>query len=324
MKILVTGINGFAGSHLAELLLREEPDAEIHGTIRLKSSVENILHIKEFLELIAIDIRDPHSVMKTISLVQPDFIFHLAAQTFVPFSWSAPNETIETNVLGTINLLEAVRHSFKNQKFPKILVAGSSEEYGLVSDEELPITENNPLRPLSPYGVSKVAQDQISWQYFKSYGLPIIISRAFNHTGPRRPIFFSVSSFCYQAAKSQTITHGNLEAIRDFTDVRDTVRAYYLLMKVGTPGERYNICTGRGIKISEIIETLSQLTESKINTILKPALSRPSDVPRLVGDYSKLYKKTGWTPKISFHKTVKDCYDYWCERTKKGEIKNES
>ncbi len=311
-RALVTGITGFVGSYLAELLLSK--NYEVYGIARWRSKTENIEHVKSRLKIIEADLNDAHSIYNAIHKIKPDEIYHLAAQSFVPASWTAPADTIKTNVIGTINLYEAVRKAAIN---PKIQVACSSEEYGLVHPDEVPIKETNPLRPLSPYGVSKVAQDMLSFQYFKSYGLRIIITRGFNHTGPRRGEVFVCSSFAKQIAeiekglKEAEIKVGNLDTIRDFTDVRDMVRGYNLALERGRAGERYNICSGKGYKIKEVLDILLKMSDKDIKIEKDPQKMRPSDVPILIGDNSKFKEQTGWEPEIPFKKTLKDLLDYW-------------
>jgi len=312
MKVLITGISGFVGSHLAEFLLQK--GFEVYGTIRWRSRTENIEHIKKKLRLIYCDIRDASSVEKVIRESMPDFIFLLAAQSYVPASWEIPSETLITNIIGELNVFEAVRHI---KISPRILVAGSSEEYGLVYRDELPIRESNPLRPLSPYAVSKVAQDLLGWQYFRSYGLNIIRTRAFNHTGPRRGEVFVTSNVAKQIAmveaglQKPVVMVGNLETSRDFTDVRDMVKAYWLALEKGEPGEVYNICSGKAWKIEDIVKTLLSMTNLKIELKLDPLRMRPSDIPMLQGDYSKFHRLTGWRPEIPLEKTLFDLLDYW-------------
>lgn len=316
MKVLITGITGFVGSHLADFLL-EKDNIEVYGIERWRSNCENIEHIKDKIRLIECDIRDSSSVKRVIEEVKPDHIFHLAAQSFVFTSWHAPAETLTTNIIGELNIFEALRELGIN---PKIHIAGSSEEYGMVRKSELPIKETNPLRPLSPYAVSKVGQDLLGYQYYMSYGLNIIRTRAFNHTGPRRGEVFVCSDFAKQIARIKkgkqepVISVGNLEAIRDFSDVRDIIKAYWLAMEKCKSGEVYNICSGRGYKISEALDIL--LTLSKVNAKIgqKPNKMRPSDVPILVGDSSKFRKQTGWKPQIPFEQTLKDLLAYWQER----------
>ncbi len=316
MKVLITGITGFVGSHLADFLLKKG-DIEIYGIERWRSRTENIEHIKDKITLLGCDIRDATSVKNLIEKIKPDKIFHLAAQSFVPTSWHAPQETLTTNIIGELNVFEAVRELEIN---PLIQIACSSEEYGLIKEDELPVKETNPLRPLSPYAVSKVGQDLLGYQYYKSYGLNIIRTRGFNHSGPRRGEVFVCSDFAKQIAKiekkkQKPVIHvGNLEAIRDFTDVRDMVKAYWLATEKGKPGEVYNICSGRGWKIKEVLDILLSLTKEKIEIKQTPKRMRPSDVPVLVGDSAKFREATGWKPEIPFEKTMKDLLDYWRER----------
>jgi len=313
VKCLITGITGFAGSHLAEHLLAEK-DCDVHGTLRWRSRTENVDHIRERLHLHVCDIRDSTAMRDLVRKVEPDRVYHLAAQSYVPMSWVAPSETLSTNILGQTNLFEALRTEAPGCR---VQIAGSSEEYGMVLPEETPIKETNPLRPLSPYGVSKVAQDTMAYQYFHSYGLETIRTRAFNHTGPRRGDVFATSSFAKQIAeieagrKEPVILTGNLDAVRDFTDVRDTVVAYHLLSHKGEPGEVYNIATGKGWKIGEMLEILLSKAKVKVEVKQDPARMRPSDVELLIGDPSRLKKRTGWEPKYEFEQTMSDLLDYW-------------
>lgn len=316
MRVLITGITGFVGSHLADYLLTK-PEVEVYGIYRWRSDTKNIDHIKDKLKLWECDIKDASSVMRIISDVKPDKIFHLAAQSFVPTSWHAPAETLTTNIIGELNIFEAVKRAGIN---PWIHIAGSSEEYGLVYENELPITETNPLRPLSPYGVSKVGQDLLAYQYYMSYKLNIVRTRGFNHTGPRRGEVFVCSNFARQIAliekgfQPSIIMVGNLEAKRDFTDVRDMVRAYWLSLEKCRPGEVYNICSGKSYKIGEVLDMLLGMTEKKIEVKADEKKFRPSDVTVLLGDSSKFRKETGWKPEIPFEKTLKDTLNYWREK----------
>lgn len=313
MKYLITGITGFAGSHLAEYLLRLG-NCEVHGTIRWRSRTENIDHIRDRIQLHACDLRDATSTLELIRVLRPDRVFHLAAQSYVPMSWIAPAETLTTNIISQSNLFEALRH-----EKPDCLVqiAGSSEEYGMVYPDEVPIKETNPLRPLSPYGVSKVAQDMMGYQYFKSYGLKVIRTRGFNHTGPRRGEVFATSNFAKQiaeieAGKREPVLYtGNLDAVRDFTDVRDTVVGYYLALEKGEPGDVYNVATGKGFKIGEVLEMLLGLARRKIQVKQDPKRMRPSDVELLLGEPSKLEKRTGWIRRYKFEQTLSDLLEYW-------------
>uniref|UniRef100_A0A7V3RIP0 SDR family oxidoreductase n=1 Tax=candidate division WOR-3 bacterium TaxID=2052148 RepID=A0A7V3RIP0_UNCW3 len=312
MKALITGVSGFAGSHLAEYLL--SLNIEVSGTVKWRSRLDNISHILNKIKLFECDIRDMTAVKYVINEVKPDYIFHLAAQSYVPFSWRAPSDTLITNIIGELNIFEAVRELKID---PRIQIAGSSEEYGLVYPDEIPIKETNPLRPLSPYAVSKVAQDLLGYQYYKSYGLKIVRTRAFNHTGPRRGEVFVSSNFARQIVEIEkgmrepVIYVGNLEAVRDFLDVRDVVRGYYLSLEKGIPGEVYNIASGKGVKIKELLERLLQLANIDVRIIPDPSRMRPSDVELLVGSSEKFHSATGWKPEIPFDKTLKDLLDYW-------------
>jgi len=316
LKYLITGITGFAGSHLAEYLLTRN-DGEVHGTARWRSRTENIDHLDGKIRLHQCDMRDATAMLELTRNLRPDRVYHLAAQSFVPMSWVAPAETLTTNIIGQSNLFEAARLSDCNCR---IQLAGSSEEYGRVLPEEAPIKESNPLRPLSPYGVSKVAQDLMGYQYHQSYGMHIVRTRGFNHTGPRRGQVFVTSNFAHQIAEIEkgkrppVIYVGNLEAVRDFTDVRDTVVGYYLALEKGTPGDVYNVATGKGWRIREMLDVLLSFAKVKVKTEQDPKRMRPSDVELLLGDATKLKKDTGWEPKYKFEQTMKDLLDYWRAR----------
>jgi GDP-4-dehydro-6-deoxy-D-mannose reductase len=317
MKVLITGITGFAGSHLADYILDNHPDAQIYGMIRWRSRMENILHIENRINLVEADLKDMTSLKKCLAEVLPDRIFHLAAQSFVPTSWICPAETFAINAVGQINLFEALLSLGIS---PKIQIAGSSEEYGMVNSDEVPMKETNPLRPLSPYAVSKVAQDLLGWQYFKSYGLKVVRTRGFNHTGPRRGEVFICSNFAKQIVeiekqKREPIMYvGNLEARRDFTDVRDMVRAYWLGLEKGEPGEVYNLGTGKTYSIKEILDMMLAISGVEVKVEIDPDRLRPSDVPVLLSDSAKFRRLTGWEPRISFEQSLQDLLGYWRER----------
>ena len=316
MKALITGVTGFAGSHLAEMLAAEHPEVKLFGTYRWRSRMDNIDHLRGKIELLETDLRDYTSVTRALESSRPDVIFHLAAQSFVPSSWTAPSETLTTNIASQTNLFEPIRSLGLD---PVVQIACSSEQYGLVHPEETPIKETNPLRPLSPYAVSKVAQDFLAYQYFQSYGLKAIRTRGFNHTGPRRGQVFVTSNFCSQVAaielglQEPVIRVGNLDAIRDFTDVRDMVRAYWLAVNHAKPGEVYNIASGKGIHIHEMLDRLLALASVKVKVEVDPSRLRPSDVEILIGDSSKFRADTGWEPRIPFDQTLRDLLDYWRE-----------
>jgi GDP-4-dehydro-6-deoxy-D-mannose reductase len=317
MRALITGITGFAGSHLAEYLLAEHPEVEIFGTYRWRSRMDNIEHLDGQVRLVECELRDPTSVDRLIDVSRPDVIFHLAAQSFVPASWTAPSDTLGANIAGQTHLFESI---LRHELDPVVQIACSSEEYGLVHPDETPIRETNPLRPLSPYAVSKVGQDYLAYQYFQSYGLKAIRTRGFNHTGPRRGDVFVTSNFARQVARIEAgkaqpvIRVGNLEAVRDFTDVRDMVRAYWLAVTKGKPGEVYNIATGHGITIREMLDRLVDMAKIEVTIETDPDRLRPSDVEILIGDSSKFRADTGWEPRVPFETTLRDTLDFWRRR----------
>jgi len=316
-RVLITGVTGFAGSHLVDYLLTRG-DCEIHGIWRWRSRTENIEHLKPGdMTLHECDLRDATSTFDTVAKVKPDWIFHLAAQSFVPTSWVAPTESLMTNILAQVNIFEAVRRLGLGTR---IQLACSSEEYGMVLPDETPIRETNPLRPLSPYAVSKVAQDMLGYQYWMSWKVDSVRTRGFNHEGPRRGPVFVASDFAKQIAdiergsRPPVLNVGNLEAKRDFTDVRDMVRGYVLALEKGEPGEVYNLCRGRCWTIRETLDMLLALTKVKIEVKQDPARLRPSDVPILLGDNSKFVAATGWQPTIPFEQTLRDMLEYWRSR----------
>jgi GDP-4-dehydro-6-deoxy-D-mannose reductase len=316
LRALITGITGFAGSHLAEYIIANHPDTEVYGIMRWRSRTENIQGIKERIQLIECDLRDATSVKALLGRVRPDKIFHLAAQSYVPSSWNAPAESLTTNVLGQLNIFEAIRELAIE---PWIQIACSSEEYGLVHEDELPIKETNPLRPLSPYAVSKIGQDFLGYQYYKSFGMKVVRTRGFNHDGPRRGEVFVSSNFAKQLievekGKKPAVLHvGNLEARRDFTDVRDIVRAYWLATERCEAGDVYNICSGKAYSIQEVLDRLIELSGVQVKVETDPTRLRPSDVPVLLGDYTKFKTATGWEPEIPYDKTLTDMLEYWRE-----------
>jgi GDP-4-dehydro-6-deoxy-D-mannose reductase len=312
MKALITGVTGFAGSHLAEMLLAE--GHVVFGTRRLRSPLENIAHLQGKITLLDSELTDQTSVNSLLAEVKPGLIFHLAAQSFVKASWAYPGYTLFNNLGSQLCIFEAVRRLVLDAR---IQIAGSSEEYGAATEDELPLTEDSPLRPLSPYGVSKVAQDMLAYQYFQSYGMKVVRTRAFNHTGPRRGEVFATSNFAKQIAsielgRQEPIIHvGNLDAQRDFSDVRDVVRAYYIACTKGEPGEVYNICSGSSITIGKMLDILIGLARCKVSVETDPDRLRPSDVQLLRGDASKLIAATGWSPIYDIKQTLADLLDYW-------------
>ena len=315
-RVLVTGVTGFAGSHLVDYMLTRD-DCQIFGIQRWRSRTENIEHFADRITLLECDLRDATSTRDTIDQVRPEWIFHLAAQSYVPTSWSAPTESLTTNVLGQLNIFEAVR---RLDLRCRIQLACSSEEYGLVLPTEVPIKETNPLRPLSPYAVSKVAQDMLGYQYWMSWKVDSVRTRGFNHEGPRRGPVFVASDFAKQIAdiekgrKPPVVQVGNLASKRDFTDVRDMVRAYWLALEKGEPGEVYNICSGVAWSIQKVLDTLLSFSSARIEIKQDPVRLRPSDVPLLLGDNSKFVRATGWQSEIPFERTLRDMLEHWRAR----------
>ncbi len=313
MKILITGITGMTGSHLAEYLLAES-NVEVHGILRPQDSRSFLAGVEEDLVLYECDLRDKDGVASVINAVKPEQIYHLAADTSVADSWENPDQTITNNITCQLNVFEAVRKYNMNTR---ILVTGSSEAYGLVSDNDLPVTEDTGFKPLSPYGVSKVGQDALAYQYYKSYGMDIVRVRVFNLTGPRQSQAYALSSFAKQIAmiranKSKpVIMVGNLEARRDFTDFRDVVRAYQIALQYGFPGEVYNIGSGKSRKLEDILNMLLDISETNVTIQQDPARMRPSDIPHMVCDNNRFCSLTGWQREIAFQKTLKDLFRYW-------------
>jgi len=313
MRLLITGITGFVGSHMAEYAISQ--GAEVIGSVRWRSRTENIEHLQGQLRLIECDLRDTASVRRLLAASIPTHVIHLAAQSFVGASWHMPGETLSTNMTSQLNLLEGIR-DFPDP--PRFLAIGTSEEYGLVYPDELPIRETNPLRPLSPYAVSKVGQDLMGFQYFQSYGLPIVRTRAFNHEGPRRGDVFVTSNFAKQVAEIEAGRHdpvihvGDLTPRRDYSDVRDIVRGYWMLLEQGEPGEVYNLCSGRSWTIQRVLDFYLDRSHAKgISVQVDPARLRPSDVMVLEGDPSKIHKALGWQTEIPFEQTLMDLLEYW-------------
>jgi GDP-4-dehydro-6-deoxy-D-mannose reductase len=316
MRVLITGITGFVGSHLAEWALTQK--ADVVGSVRWRSSTEHIDHLRDRLTLIQADLRELGSARTLLEQAHADYIVHLAAQSFVGASWQTPSETLMTNAIAQMNLFEAIRQLGSPARF---LVIGSSEEYGLVEAHELPIRESNPLRPLSPYAVSKVTQDLMGYQYWKSYGLDIVRARAFNHTGPRRGDAFATSNFAKQIAETEAglrppvVFVGDLKPTRDFSDVRDIVRGYWALLEDGTAGEVYNLCSGVDWSIERMLNFLiGRSTATGLEVRVDPARLRPSDVPVLRGSAEKIERAVGWRPRIPLEQTLGDLLEYWRQR----------
>jgi GDP-4-dehydro-6-deoxy-D-mannose reductase len=311
VRVLITGVAGFVGGHMVDLLRAEHAGAEVSGLDSRPGNRARALGIE------VVQAEDPASVRRALEQVRPDRIVHLAAQSSPQRSWEDPAGTLKTNLLGLLHLLEAARSL---SLAPRMLVVGSAEEYGLVRPEDNPLGEDHPLRPASPYAVSKVAQGFLALQYATSLGMPIVRTRTFHHTGPRRGEGFAESSFARQLAEIEAgrrpprIEVGNLEAVRDFTDVRDVVRAYWDLLERGAPGEVYNVCSGRGVRLAELLDELVALSGLSVEIRVDPARLRPLDVPVLVGDPSRVHAAIGWQAATPLRRTLSDLLDHWRER----------
>lgn len=314
MQALITGAGGFVGGHLCSYLL-SHTDWDLTGTVLAPASAGEGQHPR--LKLRSVDLRERDSVTSLVKDLQPDVIFHLAAQSFVPTSFSDPWDTLENNILSELNLLEAVRQSEREIVF---LVIGSNEEYGAPRPEELPQTEQSPLRPNNPYAVSKVGQDYLGLQYYLAYGIPVVRVRPFNHTGPGQSPRFVAPAFASQVARIEAglqepvMRVGNLSTSRDFTDVRDIVRAYHLAVTEGQPGEVYNLASGEPRSIQALLETLLSYSDAEIEVERDPERYRPVDVPVVYGSSKKFYERTGWEPQIPFEQTLQDTLTYWREQ----------
>ena len=313
-RALITGIAGFAGSHLSEHLLSEK--ISVYGFYHPRHSTGNLATIKNKIALIDCDLQDKKRVQEQIKLIEPDYVFHLAAFSSPADSFLRPQKTLMNNILSQLNLLQSL---VKVKSKARILIVGSADEYGNIKKEDLPAKEDTPLSPLSPYAVSKVAQDLLGLQFFLHHNLHIVRVRPFNHIGPRQSPNFVVSAFASQIAKLEQngggrIKVGDLTSWRDLTDVRDMVRAYFLALAKCLPGEVYNIGSGKAVKIADVLKMLLSTTSSKIKVKQEKKLLRRGDIKIIYCDYSKFAKITGWQPKIPLMMTLSDTIDY--ERNK--------
>ena len=308
MRVLITGAGGFVGRHLSARLGRVQAAARLIGTTLFPSETVH----EAVDEHYRIDLKEYERVRDLLESCRPDAIYHLAAQAFVPRSFEDPWETLENNIRAQLNIISAC---LDLDMQPRILIVSSAEIYGAVEPDELPLNEDAAIRPTNPYSVSKVAQDMLALQYYLSHDLPIMRARPFNHIGPGQNDRFVAPAFAKQIAAIEegscdaVIYVGNLKARRDFTDVRDIVRAYHMIVDGGKPGEAYNIASGLAHSIRHLLDTLLRLSNIDIDVRIDPARLRPVDIPVIRGDSSKLRRDTGWQPKYSFEDTLRDVLD---------------
>jgi len=320
MKILITGFTGFVSQHFLTLLNEIEPGSIVLGIDKNEPDFNFSTFSELNISFENIDLLNKEATEKILTDFNPDYILHLASVSSVAQSWQAPLESFVNNTTIFLNLVELVRISNNNCR---ILSVGSSEEYGDVAENDLPLTEEHPLKPLSSYAVARVSQEMLSKIYADGFALDIIMTRSFNHIGPGQKDIFVISSFAKQLVQlskniesKATLTTGNLSVIRDFLDVRDVVKAYYLLLKKGRSGEVYNICSGNGILLSDIISKMSEILNLSIETKINPDLIRPNENKKIIGSYQKIKNELGWQPEIPLNKSLEDIIHYWQVETK--------
>ena len=315
MKILITGVTGFVAAHFLDYLNITEPGSEVLGIARHADGFDATFYPNLTITLQEIDLLDKDAVATALTNFKPEYVLHLASVSSVALSWQLPLESFVNNTNIFLNLVEEIR--ITNIKC-RILSIGSSEEYGDVPENELPLTEAHSLQPVSPYAVARVAQEMLSTIYAKGYNLDIVISRSFNHIGPGQKDKFVISSFAKQLVRLaankdpiKKIITGNLDIIRDFLDVRDVVKAYYLLLKKGKSCEVYNICSGRGILLKDIVSKMSNVLGIKTIIEVNPALIRPNENKKVTGSYQKIYADLGWQPTLTLDDSIRDLIAYW-------------
>ena len=313
MKALVVGGGGFVGPYLVKHL-KEEQGMEVYVTKTEKETLD-----MDCSGIYNLDILELSQVAELLNKIRPDYIFHLAAQSSVAYSWKNPGLTIDVNIKGCVNLLDGIRQlDYK----PRVLLIGSGEEYGHIKDGECPIVEDNVLRPGNIYAATKSCQNMLGKIYSDAYDMDVMMVRAFNHIGPNQTPVFVVADFCKQVADIENglsepvIYVGNLSARRDFTDVRDVVRAYAMLVKDGKRGETYNVGRGHAVAIQEILDRIVALSDKDIEVRVDESKLRPVDVPIIEPDITKIRETVGWEPEIELETTLKETLEYWRRETK--------
>ena len=320
MRLLITGFTGFVSHHFLEFLNKVEPGSIVLGIDKNAPDMDFSIYNNISISFENIDLLNREATADILDSFQPEYILHLASVSSVAQSWHTPLDSFVNNTNIFLNLVEQIR--IKNSKC-RILSIGSSEEFGDVTEKELPLTEEHPLKPVSPYAVARVSQEMLSKIYADGFSLDIVMTRSFNHIGPGQKDIFVISSFAKQLVNlarkkesNNTITTGNLSVIRDFVDVRDVVRAYYLLLKKGRRGEVYNICSGKGTILKDIVIRMSEILNIKIETITNPDLIRPNENKKVVGSYKKIKEEFNWEPEISIETSLEDIINYWQEKIK--------
>ena len=310
VRYLITGANGFCGRHLADVL--NDDNNRVYGISR--SIPDNLVAQHPNVTYEQCNLIDHTSVFNLLKKIKPDCIFHLAAESSVASSWKSPINIMNNNVLSQINIFEAVREL---ELSTRIIVAGSSEEYGLINESDLPVNEKCCFNPLSTYAVSKVSQDMLAYQYYKSYDMDIVRVRSFNLTGPGRPPTYALSSFAYQIAEIEKkkskniISVGNLDVKRDYTDVRDAVKGYYKIALEAKQGTVYNLCSGKAYNLRDLLNILISFSTTEVNVETDKSKYRPSDLPIMLGNNTKIKTEIGWIPEIDIHTSLNDLLDYW-------------
>ena len=322
MKVLITGITGFVGSHMADYLLKNVPDVKIFGMRRWRSRFENVSHLYQLdnVTFLEGDLSDRSSISKILYEVEPDVVYHFAAQSFPESSFKTPTYTLNTNVIGTTNLLEELRLAQERIMLSPVIVSvSSSEVYGNPEPDEVPIKETNPIRAANPYSISKVGHDLMSQYYYEAFGLKMIITRMFSHEGKRRGKIFALSSFAYQVVQNEkgfgdyTIKHGNLDSVRTYNHIDDAVHAYWLAVDKCDYGEVYNIGGDYTCTVGDALDMLisRSTVKDKLKKVLDPDRVRPTDITLQIPDSTKFREKTGWKPTKGLEEICDDLLDYW-------------
>jgi len=313
-KFLITGISGFVGQHFIDYLEDNKIEAQIMG-VDLEENIPERSYTYVSQGFKKIDLLSGQDIERVLFEFKPDYVLHLASYSSVAFSWKEPVQSFQNNMNVFLNLVETIRRLGLNTR---MLSVGSSESYGNINRDHLPLVEDSPLDPVSPYAVARVSQELLSKVYAKAYGIDLIITRSFNHIGPGQKDIFVIASFARQimelkkrGEKRGVLTTGDLDIVRDFLDVRDVVRAYYLLLTRGIKGRVYNVCSGQGCALRELVESMAVIAGIEITTKLNPAFVRPTDNKIIIGSSKRIYDELGWIPTISLRQSLEDILNYW-------------